>query len=47
MNFILNPGYEKLVILFITRGADVNAKDKIGYTPMHYAAANGNIEENK
>lgn len=47
LTFIFNPGYENLVTLFITKGAVINAIDRVGCTPMHYAAANGNFEEKK
>ena len=36
--------YVECVKLLIERGADVNATDDIGYTPIHLCARKGNIE---
>ena len=33
-----------LCVCVVFAGADVNAKDDDGYTPMHYAAVNGHLE---
>ncbi len=34
----------RIVVLLIEAGADVNAKDKYGWTPLHRAARHGHIE---
>ncbi|MCJ7526241.1 MAG: ankyrin repeat domain-containing protein, partial [Candidatus Aminicenantes bacterium] len=35
---------EKIAALLIAKGADINARDLGRYTPLHYAARNGNSE---
>ena len=32
---------------FLDRGADVHAKDKIGWTPLHLATLSGHIKVSK
>lgn len=44
VKFIL--GHENITKLLIDTGADVNAKTRIGFTPLHSAARNGNFSSN-
>lgn len=47
MNVLLEAckkGNRSLVMELLQRGIKPNEKDSIGYTALHYAAANGNIE---
>ena len=37
-------GHKEVVELLIAKGADVNAKNDGGYTPLHQAAINGHKE---
>lgn len=37
------PGHLDVVALLINHGAEVTCKDKKGYTPLHAAASNGQI----
>jgi ankyrin repeat protein len=37
-------GNLKLVKELVSKGADVNAKDKYGRTPLHYAAKEGHLD---
>ena len=34
-------GSEKVAILLVNHGADINATDRDGYAPIHWAAYNG------
>lgn len=36
-------GYDKVVLILLTHGADVNAKDQQGYSPLHHAVKEGNM----
>lgn len=38
------PGHLEVVKMLVSRGADKSCKDKLGYTPLHAAAASGHIE---
>lgn len=37
-------GYTDIVCILIATGADINAKDKNGWTPLHYSTNNGPID---
>jgi len=37
-------GHKEIVELLIAKGADVNSKDKSGYTPLHGAATDVTVE---
>lgn len=39
------PSFLRLVQLLLDNGASINAQDSLGNTPLHYAAAKGNIEK--
>lgn len=39
---LLLPEQEKVAIALIKRGANVNAVNEDGWTPLHLAARNGN-----
>ena len=36
--------HKEVALLLIENGADVNSKDKYGWTPLHYAAREGHTE---
>lgn len=38
-----NPTQRQMIEFLVSKGADPNAKDKIGYTPLHAAADGGNV----
>lgn len=40
----IEKGYTKIVELLIEKGADVNFKDKYGWTPLYLAAKEGYAE---
>lgn len=44
MFFGLFAGHLEVVKMLVSRGADKSCKDKLGYTPLHAAAASGHIE---
>ena len=44
LHYAVYVDYVECVKLLIERGADVNATDDIGYTPIHLCARKGNIE---
>jgi len=41
MHWAAGGDHKKMVELLIDKGADVNARDEAGWTPLHYAAFNG------
>jgi ankyrin repeat protein len=41
MHWATGGDHKKMVELLIDKGADVNARDESGWTPLHYAAFNG------
>ena len=44
MDYAANIGDKEITEILIAEGADVNAKDKNGLTPLHEAAVNGHKE---
>lgn len=42
--FVFPTGHLEVVKLLVSRSADKSCKDKLGYTPLHAAAASGHIE---
>lgn len=39
---LINTGREKIANLLIEKGANVDLKDRAGYTPLHISAKYGN-----
>ena len=41
---LLFSGHTDLALLLIQNGAEVNAQNAFGYTPLHWAVSNGHLE---